>query len=449
MVIRSKLLAWSIALSLSFLLLDGGHVQADPLTDSFTGSRRGGSHKAAKKPGSAVKPAGKSSPKSSSKPSSKSSPKASSRPSSRSPSSDDEFANEPEPTPPPPPPRREPSEERPRSKKAAPASDEPEESSFDQGASEGDEQDEKPKAKKRPTVVKKAVPKKVVAKKGKRPDDSEEEGEGNDGDEDEDDEDETEAFTSLPVIIPHMISFAAGGAIMGRNFQFGAPAQLQKESSFPRLGFLVKADVFPFLTSDAWWRQFGLAAFFAAEPVGQASVADVNTGASVNTPVKQTRWGAELRYVLPLGDHVVLTPGVGLLSSSFTLATKMPIAPSQCTATAASACLPNTGVTLFSASGSLRIALAPEIGLSLAGAYLLGLGVTNKPVNEIGYEAATSAGGFQAEVGLNYLLTDWLAVRGEFPITRVNYQFHTASVAYKSAAETYYGLNLQLVLLLK
>jgi len=233
---------------------------------------------------------------------------------------------------------------------------------------------------------------------------------------------------------------------MGRSFQFGAPAQLQKESSFPRLGFAINLETYPFLApSGEWWRQFGLGVFYASEPSGQASVSNPSTGVSVNTPVKQTRWGADVRYAIPLGDHVVLTPCVGLMSSSFTLSTKMPVSPSNCPANSTMACLPDTDVLMFAGSGSLRIALAPEIGLSLGGMYLLGLSVKNKPVNQIGYESATSAGGFQAEAGLNYLVTDWFAIHGAVPITHVSYLFHTASVDYKSASETYYGLLVQAV----
>jgi hypothetical protein len=123
----------------------------------------------------------------------------------------------------------------------------------------------------------------------------------------------------------------------------------------------------------------------------------------------------------------------------------MPVAPSACPVTAMMACLPDTNVTLLAGTGSLRFALAPEIGLSLGGMYMMGLTVKNKPMNQIGYESATSSGGYQAEAALSYLVTDWFTLRGAFPITHVSYTFHTASVAYKSASETYYGLVAQAV----
>jgi hypothetical protein len=448
MALRSKLLAWSIALSVALCLV-AAPVHADPLTDSFTG-KRGGSHRPAKKSTKPGKPSKRRPSYGTKRPARPAARPAPVRSSGRPPAADDDFAEASEaPAPKAPPPRREPPEDRPKPRRSADAEEQPEESSFDQGT-EGGEEEETPKARRSPPPSRRPPPPKVVAKKKvkKADDEEEEEGEG-DGKDEEEEEDEGSAFTSLPVIIPHMVSLGLGGAIMGRSFQFAAPAQLQKESSFPRLGLVIGVEAFPFLAaSGEWWRQFGLGISYAAEPSGQASVTSSSTGMSVNTPVKQSRWGLDVRYVIAIGDHVVLTPGVGLLSSSFTLETKMPVSASNCPSNSTAACLPDTNALMFAGSGNLKIALAPEIALSLSGMYLLGLSVKNKPLNQIGYESATSAGGFQAEAALSYLVTDWLALRGGIPITRVNYQFHTASVAYKSASETYYGLMAQAVFLI-
>ena len=52
---------------------------------------------------------------------------------------------------------------------------------------------------------------------------------------------------------------------------------------------------------------------------------------------------------------------------------------------------------------------------------------------------------YVAAVGATYMLTDFLAIHGEIPFTRLSYSFHNPpATPYKSAAETYYGLNIGL-----
>ena len=119
---------------------------------------------------------------------------------------------------------------------------------------------------------------------------------------------------------------------------------------------------------------------------------------------------------------------------------------SSCTSATTTACLPNTGVQMLTFGGIVRIAASPDLGLSVGAAYLFGVGVTNRPLNQIGYEIATSVTGFAFEGGASWRLTRWLAIRAVVPVTRLGYVFHPsamtpAAVTYRSATELLYGFS--------
>lgn len=424
MVIRSKLPPWSIVLGLtvSLMALSGsGQVRADPLTDSFASGGKRPAHKPAAKK-SAPRPAG-GSRKSRVKPTVHRSPPG-------TPKVTNEQRAEPEEAPPEPIGRRNRESDETHADESEPA--------------------RPPKGAPRKGAVTKTGGGK---KKSKATQDDSEGGEesGEEGaegkPEEEEDANEEGAFASLPPIVPRAVTLGLGGALMGRNFQFGAPATLQHESSFPRLGFVVDLETFPLLLmSSRWWRQIGLGAFYASEPSGDASVTDPMSGVSTKTSVSQSRWGIDLRMALPIGERLVVTPRLGLQAYSFTLSTKMPIVASSCTSAATMACLPDTGVQMLTIGGIVRIAASPDLGLSVGAAYLFGVGVTNRPLNQIGYEIATSVTGFAFEGGASWRLTRWLAIRMLVPVTRFGYVFHPstatpAAATYRSATELLYGFS--------
>jgi hypothetical protein len=457
MVIRSKLPAWSIALCLTVTVMapsGSRQVRADPLADSFASGGKRPAHKPATKP--ATRPTTKPTTRPTAKPAVKSGGSgtrgARVRPDAHRPSSgktrvrDDELAGPPSSD----------TESRAAEREDAAAPSEPSRRTNRESDATRPDENDTPRSKKaapRNTAVTKSTTGKKKAKA--RGDESDEpaeepkEEEAGDKDEDEEGSDEGASFASLPSIVPRAVTFGLGASLMGRNFQFGAPAMLQHESSFPRLGFVVDLETFPLLlVSSRWWRLIGLGAFYASEPSGEASVNDPASGASINTPVKQGRWGIDLRMAIPIGERLVVTPRLGVQGYSFTLATKMPIMASSCTAAMTMACLPDTGVQTLAVGGIARIGASPDLGFSVAAAYLVGLGVTNRPVNQIGYEIGTSVIGFALEAGATWRLTSWMAVRALVPVTRLGYVFHpstspptSAAVTYRSATELLYGIS--------
>jgi hypothetical protein len=268
-----------------------------------------------------------------------------------------------------------------------------------------------------------------------------------DGEESSDEEDDATPYAAptatQPVIAPRAFLLALGGSMMGRSFKFDAP--LQRESSFPRIGYLAGIETYPLkLLGPGWADGFGLAASYASEVIGKATVTQTD-GTSSSTSVSQSRWNLDLRYAFELGGSVVLAPDIGLTSSSFTLSTNMPVMASQCDPMSTMACVPDTSTLLLQTGAHARFALGRELAVTLDAAFLQALIVKNKPLNQIGYEAGTSANGFNAALGATYMLTDFLAVHGEIPFMRLTYKFHNPpDTPYKSATETYYGVNVSL-----
>jgi hypothetical protein len=360
----------------------------------------------------------------------------------------------------PPAPRREPPEDSPRARRATESdgrrsfSDDGDRRSSDSAESsdERDEndEDERPRAARTRMKARPAPARRPVATKARKRPSDDEESEGGDNDEEDENEDNGPSAETLPSIAPRAFALGLGLGLMGRTFEFAAPAQLQKEKSFGRFGYAIDVESFPLMllsqASKDWWQRIGLGFSYAAEPIGQASVKNPSNGTSVQTPVDQSRWSIDLRAALPLGGRVVVTPRLGLESSSFTLDTKTPIMASACSSTSTVACLPDTSTKMLVAGAILRVAASPDLGLWLGAAYLVSLHVENKPANQIGYEMGTSATGLGLDAGASLRFADWLAVRAYVPITRIAYAFHPipstpASVTYRNATELVWGFG--------
>jgi hypothetical protein len=286
------------------------------------------------------------------------------------------------------------------------------------------------------------VPARRASKRHKRAADDES---GSSDDKSSDEEDDATPYApptaTQPVILPRAFTLQLGGSMMGRSFHFDIP--LQRESSFPRVGYLAAIETFPLkLLGPGWLDGFGFAASYVAE-YGNASVS--SNGMSASNSVKQSRWNLDLRYAFELGGYVVVAPDIGLAHSSFTMSTNMPIMASACGPTSTAPCIPNADLLMAQFGAHLRVAVAREIAVTMDGAFLEGLSVGNKPANEIGYEAGTSANGFNVTAGGTYMLMDFLALHAEIPFTRLTYTFHNPpNTPYKTATETYYGLNVSL-----
>lgn len=325
----------------------------------------------------------------------------------------------------------------PRARRAA----EPEETTREEApakdSQEAQEEEDRPPPRRVAPPPRRPIPKKHKRQTG-------DDGESSDDDSEEDDATPyTAATATQPVIVPRAFTLLLGGTMMGRSFHFDSP--LQRESSFPRVGYVAAIETYPLkLLGPSWADGLGLAASYEAEVIGKASVTQTN-GMATSTSVNQARWNLDLRYAFELGGYVVLEPDVGLTNSSFTLNTDMPVMASQCDPTATAACIPNTHVLLLQAGAHLRFALGREFAITLDGAFLDALTVKNKPLNEIGYEAGTSATGFNGALGATFMITDFLAVHGELPFTRLTYTFHNPpDTPYKTATETYYGVSVGL-----
>lgn len=320
----------------------------------------------------------------------------------------------------------------PRSRRAA----EPEEAPRAQPREESPDEAEAP-------PPRRVAPPRRPVKKHKRKTDDDGEDSGDNSDEEDDAAPYAAPTATKPVILPRAFTLMLGGSLMGRSFHFDAP--LQRESSFPRIGYLAAIETYPLkLLGPSWADGFGFAASYAAEGIGKASVTQTD-GTSTSTSVKQSRWNLDLRYAFELGGYVVLAPDIGLTSSSFSLDTTMPVMASQCAPASTMACIPDTDALMLQTGAHLRFALGSELAITLDGAFLQALSVKNKPLNQIGYEAGTSANGFDAAVGATYMLMDFLSVHAEIPFTRLTYKFHNPpDTPYKSATETYYGVNVSL-----
>jgi hypothetical protein len=260
---------------------------------------------------------------------------------------------------------------------------------------------------------------------------------------DDDDEDDGErhgrgaGITLAPVITPHLIAFALGTSLMGRSFSYDAP--LQPESSFPRGGVVAALESYPLLSARGWYARFGVGASFGTE-VGSAGMSQAD-GATLSYPVSERRWDVDVRYALALAPRFLLVPRFGYGHSSYDLGRRAQPAPSTCTASNnTQVCLPDVGVSHIALGFDARFAATPKVAISLGVAFLPSFGVA-RGMGQLGAEAAPAASGFSTEIGVNWQLLDWLALRAAVPVVRYSYAFSAPALSYKSASETYYGLT--------
>ncbi|MES1172107.1 MAG: hypothetical protein ABUL77_02630 [Bacteroidota bacterium] len=319
----------------------------------------------------------------------------------------------------PPPPRR--PAGAPARRRATPV----DESTEDTAADEEDEEEEKPRV-----------------KRSKRRRAVEEETEE---DEDEDDEDEDDApIASLPSVAPRMLSFQLSPmSFVGRNFAFTlpAPAALQKENTFPRVGIVAALEAYPLVRmAHGWFRKVGIGAAISAD-VGTAAM-KVAGGAMVSYPVSQQRWSIDLRYAFTVGQRLVVIPALGLGSTSYDLKREgTGVAPSACdtSATVIMPCLTDISAKYIPLDLHLRIAVTDSVAVGLSGGYFLGSGAPQG--NWKADQRVGKTSGYHGELGVNSMLNDWLAVRGALSYVHYDYAFSAGTGAYTAASETYYSVN--------
>ena len=258
----------------------------------------------------------------------------------------------------------------------------------------------------------------------------------------------TEGVASLPSIAPRLLALGVGSSFLHRSFSFDRP--LQQDTGF-RLGYALTLESYPLLVSGPGWHQMlGIGFQYANEFVGSAGVHDANSEALVSYPVKQARWGVDLRYALTFGEHVVIIPAIGYGKLAVDLQRPTPVAPSACMVGSDLPCFGDVNASHLTADLHIRIAVSSGFGLSLVSGFYRGLNIS-RAMGGIAAEAPASSNGFHVEPGATIMLGDWFALQARLPIIRNNYSFGlpASGVAlYRSATETYYGLVLGVALVL-
>jgi hypothetical protein len=252
-------------------------------------------------------------------------------------------------------------------------------------------------------------------------------------------QDDDETITpSLPVVATHVVSFALGGSLMGRRFQFDTA--LQQEKTFPRPGAAAALELYPLMLAGSdWFTRFGLGASFERE-FGSAGLAQAD-GGTLEYGITEMRWSVDVRYAYAAGERWVLVPRVGFGHSGYDVQRKTETTPpSMCTATATSVCLPDVTYSHLVLGAEARVAFTPTFGMWLGAAFLPAFGVGTAP-GQLGAEnAPASSIGFGGSLGATWQLGEWLALQASIPVSRTSFVIDGPNNAYRSASEMYYGL---------
>jgi hypothetical protein len=255
----------------------------------------------------------------------------------------------------------------------------------------------------------------------------------------EEEQDVEEPLDSQPSVIPRLVNVGVGVAMIRRSFAYDQP--LQGDKGF-RPGFQLALESYPFVNRPSGaYRTLGLGVYYEKQ-YGTATHESPMTGEFSGYGFSQSRWGFDVRWGIPAGQWVMIMPALGYGRASADLDQRgQPTVPSNCTATSTMVCFGDANAAYLSADLHLRVGLTPTFAMSLAGGYLLGLGV-GKGTDQITSEANASMKGFHLELGALLLLGDNLALQATVPIRRYVYVFDAAggSVTYRSATDLYYGL---------
>jgi len=274
--------------------------------------------------------------------------------------------------------------------------------------------------------------------------------------EEEDDDDEDEEILPLPsvaVVLPRLVGLEVGTAVMDRRFHFNTPGQVDNHVRF---GYQFALEAFPLLRVPSnFWRRLGLGAYYEAES-GDASVVRPD-GTTSSLSASMTRWGFDARYVITPHARVTLVPAVGYGSSAAKVDIPSSLMmmtmglPSNCTTDVSFPCMATANPYYMTIDLHVRFAATPELGLELAGGYMLGVGITHGPGQISTSEATASMQGYHVDIGANMLVyRDWLALSAQIPIRYHGYSFSVpagSAAAYRSASDTSYGVLLGLAAL--
>jgi hypothetical protein len=237
-----------------------------------------------------------------------------------------------------------------------------------------------------------------------------------------------------------MLAFAVGTSFQHRSFNYDTP--LQGDNGF-RLGYALALEAYPLLRAGRGWQQtIGVGFRYANEMYGTAGVRDPGNDALISYPVKQMRWGIDLRYAIPLGSHVVIVPALGYSKLTVDLQRPTPLGPSMCTSGSSPPCFGDVNASSLSADVQVRIAINAVLAASLTAGFYRGLNIA-RAQGGIAAEVPAVSNGFHVEPGMTLLLGDWFGVQATLPIVRNSYTFGApagGTRSYSSATETYYGV---------
>jgi len=253
----------------------------------------------------------------------------------------------------------------------------------------------------------------------------------------EEEADVEEPIALQPSVIPRLVSFELGPAMIRRSFAYDT-ATLQGDKGF-RLGYQLAVEAYPFVSQmSGAHRTLGIGAYYEKQ-YGDAT-STMPDGSFSGYGFNQSRWGFDARYGFPIGQWFLLMPALGYGRMGADLQRNAAVAPGNCmSAGGMPPCFGDVSAPYISADIHMRLGVTPQFALSLVGGYMLGLGVTRGD-HQITAEAPATMRGFHVEAGAMFLIKDWLAVQAMIPFRRYSFAFDGMGLTYKSAADTYYGV---------
>ena len=189
------------------------------------------------------------------------------------------------------------------------------------------------------------------------------------GDDDRDDETyggaRTRATGNLPAVVaPHLIAFCAGDGADVAQLHFNAPLQGDAARRAPAWPPRSKPSRCCRSTT-AGWRASAIGRV-ASDRDRQRRHRPARQRHADLSASRETRWGFDLRYAIPLGERFLLLPRFGYGHVGYDLERRGQPAPSLCATTSTQVCLPDVQLSHLTLGLDARLALAPSVGLSLA-----------------------------------------------------------------------------------
>lgn len=268
--------------------------------------------------------------------------------------------------------------------------------------------------------------------------------------EDEEGGDEEEPIDENGGWLPlRTLEAGAGFGGLGRSFAYD-DADLQAYGSGLALSVLVLAETFPLQSQSGFLGKMGMSVFAQFEPINKAKLADTSLS------VVQRRLYVDFRYAMRMGENFLLLPNVGIGQSYFGISDKEYRGPSNCKKDQDPQviCLADVIVTFAKVGADVKLAMSPTMTLLGELSVLPGVTVQTGDGQIAGDPedgAADRVLGFGGGLGLSYKMMDILALRASLNFVRFGHTL-TPSVdtaKYTSATDSYYGLTVAGVYLLK